>query len=403
MADRFRALYPGLAIEPTPALPGAARALDAVRAAGGRSVVVTAKYGPNAQLHLDRLELQADAVEGWRWAEAKGEALREHGATVYVGDHAGDMVGAHAAGAVAVGVATGGTSAAELEAAGADIVLESLEEFPAWLDEHLLARSAGGPAELAPRAGLGRGRLQRGSGLGLPARRRGPRDRPVPRRGGHRGLRLPRLGGARGRPGLRRRPGRPAPDAADLRDGPRRLPRQRRGPVLLLQGRAPRRAAPRGRPARRASDRHRHQRRRRRRRVPTRDPRRRRAGGHHPAARRRAHQGADPGGVASVGASDLGQAPGRVPVEPGRLRHRDHPGAARPRRPRRGRAARGPRHRVHRRARPAGARSRRRRAHRGRRRPGRGRPGRPVGGPGGPSRPASPRWSSTPWDSGADR
>ena len=139
MADRFRALYPGLAIEPTPALPGAVRALEAVRAAGGRSVVVTAKYAPNAQLHLDHLELRADAVEGWRWAEAKGEALVEHGATVYVGDHAGDMVGAHAAGAVAVGVATGGTSAAELEAAGADVVLDSLEAFPEWLDEHLLA------------------------------------------------------------------------------------------------------------------------------------------------------------------------------------------------------------------------------------------------------------------------
>ena len=139
MADRFRALYPGLAIEPTPALPGAVRAVEAVRAAGGRSVVVTAKYAPNAQLHLDHLELRADAVEGWRWAEAKGEALREHGATVYVGDHAGDMAGAHAAGAIAIGVATGGTSRSELEAAGADVVLDSLETFPAWLDEHLLA------------------------------------------------------------------------------------------------------------------------------------------------------------------------------------------------------------------------------------------------------------------------
>jgi pyridinium-3,5-biscarboxylic acid mononucleotide sulfurtransferase len=139
MADRFRDLYPGLAIEPTPALPGAMAAIDAVRAAGGRSVVVTAKYAPNAQLHLDQLGLSADAVEGWRWAEAKGEALVEHGASIYVGDHPGDIAGARAAGAVAVGVSTGGSTAAELEEAGADVVLDSLDSFPEWLEEHLLA------------------------------------------------------------------------------------------------------------------------------------------------------------------------------------------------------------------------------------------------------------------------
>src|SRR3954447_12486902 len=40
-ADRFRALYPGLAVQPTPALPGAHAAIDAVHRAGGRVVVVT--------------------------------------------------------------------------------------------------------------------------------------------------------------------------------------------------------------------------------------------------------------------------------------------------------------------------------------------------------------------------
>jgi uncharacterized protein len=138
MADRFRSLYPELAIEPTPALPGAVEALEAVRAAGGRSVVITAKYGPNAQLHVDRLGLAADAVEGWRWAEAKGSALTEHGASVFVGDHPGDITGARAAGAVAVGVTTGGSSRHDLEGAGADAVLDSLDEFPGWLAEHLL-------------------------------------------------------------------------------------------------------------------------------------------------------------------------------------------------------------------------------------------------------------------------
>ncbi len=137
MSDRFRALYPDLAIEPTPALPGARRALAAVRDGGGRTLVVTAKYAPNARLHLRHLGLPVDKVEGWRWAEAKGLALREHGASVYVGDHPGDMIGARSADAIGIGVTTGATSAAELQAAGASAVLDSLEEFPEWLSGHL--------------------------------------------------------------------------------------------------------------------------------------------------------------------------------------------------------------------------------------------------------------------------
>jgi pyridinium-3,5-biscarboxylic acid mononucleotide sulfurtransferase len=137
-ADRFRALYPGLAVEPTPAMPGAHAAIDAVHRAGGRVVVVTGKYAPNARLHLDHLELAADDLVGWAWGAAKGEVLLERGASVYVGDHLGDVVGARAAGALSVGVPTGPVSAGELRAAGADVVLESLLDFPDWLDGHLL-------------------------------------------------------------------------------------------------------------------------------------------------------------------------------------------------------------------------------------------------------------------------
>ncbi len=138
MADRFRELYPSLAIEPTAALAGASEALAAVRAAGGRSLVVTAKFAPNAALHLDHLALDVDELEGWRWAEGKAEALREHGAGIYVGDHPGDMAAARQAGVHAVGVATGAASAAELVDAGANAVLDTLLDFPGWLDEHLL-------------------------------------------------------------------------------------------------------------------------------------------------------------------------------------------------------------------------------------------------------------------------
>ena len=138
MADRFRELYPDLAITPTRMLPGAREAVDAVHRHGGRVVVVTAKYEPNARLHLDHLGIEADEVVGWRWGPAKGEALREHGATVYVGDHVADIAGARAADAVSVGVATGPVSADDLRAGGADVVLDDLHGFAAWLDEHVL-------------------------------------------------------------------------------------------------------------------------------------------------------------------------------------------------------------------------------------------------------------------------
>jgi len=138
MGDRFRALYPGLAVEPTALLPGARKAVEAVHRLGGRVVVVTAKYEPNARLHLEHLGIDADELVGWHFGPAKGAALLEHGASVYVGDHVADVAGARVAGAVSVGVPSGPVSAAGLHAAGADVVLEDLHGFPAWLDEHVL-------------------------------------------------------------------------------------------------------------------------------------------------------------------------------------------------------------------------------------------------------------------------
>ncbi|MFF4213793.1 HAD family hydrolase [Streptomyces sp. NPDC001796] len=133
VADLYREMYPTIAIAATPALPGAREAIDAVRAAGGRAIVVTAKYEPNAKLHLEHLGIEPDAVIGDLWAERKAEALLDHGAAVYVGDHTGDVRGARTAGAHSVAVATGPCDADELRAAGADVVLADLTEFPAWL------------------------------------------------------------------------------------------------------------------------------------------------------------------------------------------------------------------------------------------------------------------------------
>ncbi|POX42970.1 HAD family hydrolase [Streptomyces sp. Ru72] len=133
VADLYREMYPAIAIAATPALPGAREAIDAVRSAGGRAIVVTAKYEPNAKLHLEHLGIEPDAVIGDLWAERKAEALLDHGAAVYVGDHTGDVRGARTAGAHSVAVATGPCDADELRAAGADVVLADLTEFPAWL------------------------------------------------------------------------------------------------------------------------------------------------------------------------------------------------------------------------------------------------------------------------------
>jgi phosphoglycolate phosphatase len=133
LADRYRELYAEVGIEGTLALPGAGAAIDAVRAMGGRTLVVTAKYEPNAWMCLEQTGLVVDDVVGWRHGPQKGETLRERGAAVYIGDTPPDMDAAALAGVFAVAVPSGPFSAEELRAAGADVVLESLHAFPAWL------------------------------------------------------------------------------------------------------------------------------------------------------------------------------------------------------------------------------------------------------------------------------
>ncbi|MBP1780499.1 HAD family hydrolase [Micromonospora chalcea] len=130
----YRELYPAYAITPTVPMPGAEAALRAVQARGGRTMVVTAKIGRLAKLHLDHLGLPVDELAGDVFAEQKAVALREHGATLYVGDHVADMAAARAAGIPGVAVATGPCSADELTEAGAYLVLDDLVEFPRALD-----------------------------------------------------------------------------------------------------------------------------------------------------------------------------------------------------------------------------------------------------------------------------
>ncbi len=141
-ADRYRALYPGTGVPLTTPLPGAAAAFEAVHDLGGRVLVVSAKVQPTvravlAHVGLDTGRRAPDLVVGGVFAAAKGVRLATEHADVYVGDHPGDVEAAKVAGATAVAVATGPHPAADLAAAGADVVLPDLWMFPAWLREHV--------------------------------------------------------------------------------------------------------------------------------------------------------------------------------------------------------------------------------------------------------------------------
>ncbi|MFN2537816.1 MAG: ATP-dependent sacrificial sulfur transferase LarE, partial [Mycobacteriales bacterium] len=131
---RYRALMAEHGVALSTPLPGALEAVQAVRR-NGRVVVVTAKHEPLARQTLALLGIEVDAVHGSLWAAGKAAALRAEGATVYVGDHPDDVLGARAAGAISVGVRTGGS-----EPSGADVLLDDLTTFPEWLVQHELAQ-----------------------------------------------------------------------------------------------------------------------------------------------------------------------------------------------------------------------------------------------------------------------
>jgi phosphoglycolate phosphatase len=114
-------------------LPGARASVDAVRARDGQVVVVTAKVAQAALRCLATVDIEADAVVGHVHGDEKRDALRDHGVGIYVGDTVADVRAALDAAALAVGVTTGPDDARRLVGAGADVVLDSLAEFPAWL------------------------------------------------------------------------------------------------------------------------------------------------------------------------------------------------------------------------------------------------------------------------------
>ena len=138
---RYREVYKKIGIPITTVMPGARESIAAIRNAGGRVMVVSAKIAGAVQIIVDLLNLPIDVVRGDLFAEAKASALLEEGAVIYVGDHTADVRGAKAARAVSVAVATGPCSADELRLEGADVVLVDLTAFPSWL-ETWLARAS---------------------------------------------------------------------------------------------------------------------------------------------------------------------------------------------------------------------------------------------------------------------
>ena len=132
----YRRHYPLLSGPLTTALPGARESLAAVRSAGGRAVVITAKFEATARRSLNDLRLAVDEVFGGVHGPEKGEVLATLAADAYVGDTPADVRAAVQAGAYPVGVATGSFTGDDLRAAGAAVVLTALTEFPAWYAQY---------------------------------------------------------------------------------------------------------------------------------------------------------------------------------------------------------------------------------------------------------------------------
>ena len=105
-------------------LPSAREVLETVTGDGWRVVVVSAKKDTHVRKVLEQVDLDGfvELVSGERFGDEKGASLLELRAEVYVGDHPGDVLGARVAGAAAVAVATGPSSAETLREAGADVV-----------------------------------------------------------------------------------------------------------------------------------------------------------------------------------------------------------------------------------------------------------------------------------------
>ncbi|KXP14372.1 hypothetical protein AXK60_00170 [Tsukamurella pseudospumae] len=133
---RYRHHYDTDATTPVPVLSGARELLAAIRAADGRSIVVSAKQHAAAERAVADSGLEVDEVVGGHFGAAKGDALRRYpNVRGYLGDHVEDAAAARGAGCVFIGVTTGEFDGAALTQAGAWRTVEHLGEVIALLPE----------------------------------------------------------------------------------------------------------------------------------------------------------------------------------------------------------------------------------------------------------------------------
>lgn len=125
----FRASFTNSGLDHLIANPGAVDLLASCAKRSWRSVLITSRRPKVAAAALEATGLHPDVVVGGVTGEEKAPAMREHGVSVYIGDHPLDMLGAAAAGVPAIGVLTGFHGEQELRAAGAALVVPTLEDL----------------------------------------------------------------------------------------------------------------------------------------------------------------------------------------------------------------------------------------------------------------------------------
>ena len=125
----YRRHYLAHAAQTVP-LPGAADAVALVQSSGVRVAVVTAKHASSARPCLDAVGILPDSLHSFVHGREKAAVLRKIGAGCYIGDTPDDMHAAKDAATRAIGVSTGSFGRVELIESGADVVLETLVEFP---------------------------------------------------------------------------------------------------------------------------------------------------------------------------------------------------------------------------------------------------------------------------------
>ena len=115
------------------ACPARTPAIEAVQARGGRAVIVTAKTERLAHRCIDSVGLAVDAVVGHVHGDEKRDALIEHAAGIYVGTPSPTSGPRSTRRRSPWASRPGPTTRGSSLAAGADVVFESLDEFPGWL------------------------------------------------------------------------------------------------------------------------------------------------------------------------------------------------------------------------------------------------------------------------------